>query len=124
MQSFSAQTPNEAPTLAYEFTARLALTGRTIDSCEVTAAMYERTNATDSNPSATLDGAAQLNAEPFELETPNGTITVPAGAAVLQAILPGRVIGGVYVYRFLATCNDGSVMEEDAVQSVTEYAAP
>lgn len=122
MLKFSAQTTNEKPVLAIEFTGRLA--GRTIGSCIVGCEMYEQTNETDPNPSSTLNGAAVLNAEPFQLETAEGTITVPAGAAILQAISAGRLIDATYLYRFLAICTDGSEMEEDATQTITKYASP
>jgi hypothetical protein len=122
MIQFSAQTTGELPVLTLEFTQRLG--SRTIASCAVTAEMYEHTNEIDENPSSTLNGPAVLNAEPFELETETGVITVPPGAAALQAISAGRVIGATYLYRFFATCTDGSKMEEDATQTITKYASP
>jgi hypothetical protein len=123
MDSFSAQTTYEAPVLAMAFVARID--GRTPASCEVTVEMYEHSNENDPTPTSTLNGAAQLNAAAMEIENDEGQmVDVGIGEAVLQAILPGRVTGATYLYRFIMTFADGTNAEEDATQTITRYAAP
>lgn len=119
---FSSLTTNAAPTLGIEFTSILA--GRTIASCSVEVEMYEQTNETDPSPASTLNGAAATNEAEFELETETGVITVPPGAAVLQPVLSGRVIGATYLYRFIAVLSDNAQYEEDGIQTITKYSEP